>query len=154
LGTLELKGKTIKEAEKFLETEYSKYYIKPFVKIKIINRRITVFPGGGGKGQVIPLTNENVTMLEALGQVGGLTKEAKAFKFKLVRGNLKNPQVYLFDFSTLEGIKQADFVLQSNDIIYVETRNAAVRELVRDIAPIVSLITSAVTLIVVINNLN
>jgi len=154
IGVVNLKGKTIKEAEQFLEEKYAKYYVKPFVKFRIKNRRITVFPGGGSNGQVIPLLNENVTMLEALGQVGGLTEDAKAFKIKLVRGNLSDPKVYLFDFSTLEGIKKADFVLQANDIIYVETRNAAIREWVRDIAPVVSLITSAVTLIVVINNLN
>jgi polysaccharide biosynthesis/export protein len=154
IDRVKLDRKTIKDAEKMLEEKYSKYYIKPFVKLSVINRRITVFPGGGSKGKVIPLKNENVTMLEALGQVGGLTKDAKAFKIKLVRGNLKTPKVYMFDFSTLEGIKQADFVLQANDIIYVETRSDALRELVRDIAPIVSLIASTVTLIIVINNLN
>lgn len=154
IGRVLLMGKTIKEAENFLEAEYSKYYIKPFVKLSVTNRRITVFPGGGSKGQVIPLMNENVTMLEALGHVGGLTSEAKAYKIKLIRGDLKNPQVYMFDFSTLEGVKQADFVLQANDIIYVEKRNEALRELLRDVAPVVSLITSTVTLIVVLNNLN
>ena len=153
IGRVELRGKTIKEAEKYLEEQYLKYYIKPFVKLNVINRRITVFPGGGSKGQVINLDNENMTMLEALGSVGGLTKESKAYRIKLVRGNLKNPKVYLFDFSTLEGIKKAGFVLQANDIIYVERRSDALREAVRDIAPIVSLITSTMTFIIVINNL-
>ena len=153
IGRVKLEGKTIKEAEFFLEEQYSKYYIKPFVKLNVLNRRVTVFPGGSNNGQVIPLTNENMTMLEALGQVGGLTRESKAFKIKLVRGNLKDPKVYLFDFTTLEGIKQADFVLQANDIIYVETRNNFYREWLKDIFPIVSLITSTITLIVVINNL-
>jgi polysaccharide export outer membrane protein len=153
IGRIELRGKTIKEAEQYLEKQYLKYYIKPFVKLNVTNRRITVFPGGGSKGQVINLNNENISMLEALGQVGGLTKQAKAYKIKLVRGNLKNPKVYLFDFSTLEGIKEAGFVLQANDIIYVETRSDALRESIRDIAPIISLITSTLTLIIVVNNL-
>ncbi len=153
IGSVKLSGKTIKEAEKFLEEEYQKYYIKPFVKLNITNRRITVFPGGGSKGRVIPLKNENMTMLEALGQVGGLTKDAKAYKIKLIRGNLKDPKVYMFDFSTLEGIKKANFVLQANDIIYVENKSGIYRELTRDMLPLISLLTSAATLIVVLNAL-
>jgi len=153
IGFVELRGKTIKEAELFLEEQYSKYYIKPFVKLYVTNRRVIVFPGGGSQGRVIDLNNENMTMLEALGQAGGLTKDAKAYKIKLVRGNLKNPKVYHFDFSTLNGIKEAGFVLQANDIIYVENRNGILRESIRDIAPIISLITSTLTLIIVVNNL-
>ena len=103
--------------------------------------------------QVVPLENENMTMLEAIGQVGGLSNMAKAYKVKLIRGNLKKPQVYLFDFSTIEGIQQADFVLQANDIIYVEARRDTFGELIRDIAPVISLIASTITLFLIINNL-
>lgn len=154
LGRVELRGKTIREAEKYLEELYSKYYIKPFVNLNVINRRITVFSGGGGSGRVITLQNDNVTLVEALALAGGLTDISKAKRIKLVRGDLSNPEVYLFDFSTLEGIKAADFVMQANDIVYVEFRGNIVREAIRDIAPIVSLITSTLTLIIVIDRLN
>lgn len=154
LGKVELRGKTLRDAEKHLEELYSKYYIKPFVNIRVLNRRITVFSGGGGSGRVVTLQNENVTLVEALALAGGLTDVSKAKRIKLVRGDLSNPEVYLFDFSTLEGIKAADFVMQANDIVYVEFRGNIVREAIRDIAPIVSLITSTLTLIIVIDRLN
>jgi len=153
LDRTKLEGLTIREAELLLEQEYTKFYINSFVKLKVMNRRIVVFPGGSGKAQVIPLKNENVTMLEALGQGGGLPNVAKSYKIKLIRGDLKNPKVYLFDFSTIEGIKKSDFVLQANDIIYVEKRSDAFRELIRDVAPVISLIASTLTLLIVINNL-
>ena len=154
IGRIALKGKTIKEVESLLEEKYTKYYIKPFVQMRVVNKRVTVFPGGSGSAKIIPLTNNNMKLLEALGAVGGLTKLAKANRIKLIRGDLKNPKVYLFDFSTLEGIKQSDFVLQANDIIYVEPRSDYLQELIRDIVPVVSLIASSITLIIVINNLN
>ena len=154
IGRIELKGKTVKEVEELLEEKYAKYYIKPFIQVRVVNKRVTVFPGGSGQAKVIPLKNDNMNLLEALGTVGGLTKLAKANRIKLIRGDLKNPQVYLFDFSTLEGIKESDFVLQANDIIYVEPRSDYLQELVRDIAPIVSLVASSITLIIVINNIN
>jgi polysaccharide export outer membrane protein len=153
LDRVKLEGLTIRDAELLLEEKYAKFYINSFVKLRVKNRRIVVFPGGSGKAQVIPLENENITMLEALGQVGGLPNEAKSYKIKLIRGDLKDPQVYLFDFSTIEGIKQSDFVLQANDIIYVDKRSQAFQELIGDVAPVVSLIVSSITLLVVLNNL-
>jgi polysaccharide export outer membrane protein len=154
IGRLELKGKTIKEVEELLEEKYAQFYIKPFVQVKILNKRVTVFPGGSSRAQIIPLTNNNMNLLEALGAVGGLTDLAKAKRIKLIRGNLKDPKVYLFDFSTLEGIKQADFVLQANDIVYIEPRTEYMQKVIRDVAPIVSLIASTLTLFLVIDNLN
>jgi polysaccharide export outer membrane protein len=153
VGRINVKGKTIKELEVLLMDEYSKYYIKPFTVIRVLNRRVTIFTGIA-KAQVFVLNNENTTLIEALGAVGGLMKESKAHKIKLIRGDLKNPKVYLFDFKMIEGIKEADFVLQANDIIYVEPRRNVLSEAVRDVAPLVSLITSTLTLIIVINNLS
>jgi polysaccharide export outer membrane protein len=154
IGRIELKGKTIKVVEELLEKEYAKYYIKPFVQVNVINKRVTVFPGGSSQARIIPLTNNNMNLLEVLGSVGGLTELAKAKRIKLIRGDLKNPKVYLFDFSTLEGIKQADFVLQANDIVYIEPRTEYLQKVIRDIAPIISLIASTLTLFLVIDNLN
>lgn len=153
LERTKLEGLTIRAAELLLEQEYAKFYVNSFVKLKVMNRRIVVFPGSSGKAQVIPLENENMTILEALGKVGGLSDVAKSHKIKLIRGDLKSPKVYLFDFSTIEGIKRSDFVLQANDIIQVEKRSDAFRNLLGDVAPVISLLASTFTLIIVINNL-
>ena len=152
IGRVELKGKKIKEAEDFLEEQYSMFYKKPFVQLKVLNRRVTIF-SGIAKGVVINLKNENTTLIEAIGKVGGLPKESKAHKIKVVRGDLKDPQVYLFDFSTIEGIHDAGFILQANDIVYVEPQKNTVNEIIRDVAPILSIITTTITLIVLINRL-
>ena len=154
IGRIELKGKTIKVVEELLEEEYAKYYIKPFVQVNVINKRVTVFPGGSSKARIIPLTNNNMNLLEVIGAVGGLTELAKASRIKLIRGSLKDPKVYLFDFSTLEGLKQADFVLQANDIVYIEPRTDYLQKVIRDVEPLVSLIVSAMTLFLVIDNLS
>ncbi len=150
IGDIEVKGKTVRELETLLEESYSKYYIKPYVKIRVVNKRVTVFPGGSGQAQVVPLVNNNMRIIEALGAVGGLTNLAKAKRVKLIRGDLKNPQVFLFDFSKLDGLKESDFVLQANDIIYVEPRSDYFQQLVRDVAPVIGLVTSMITLFVVI----
>jgi polysaccharide biosynthesis/export protein len=150
IGRVELKGKKIKEAENFLQEQYAVYYKKPFVQLNVLNRRVTIF-SGIGKGVVINLQNENTTIIEAIGQVGGLPKESKAHKIKVVRGDLKDPQVYHFDFSTIDGIKDAGFILQANDIVYVEPQKNTVNEIIRDIVPVLSLLTTTLTLILLIN---
>ena len=39
---------TVREAELMLEEKYTKYYNKPYVQLLVVNRRVVVFPGGGG----------------------------------------------------------------------------------------------------------
>jgi len=141
LGRIKLSGLTIRQAEEYLEESYKKYYNDPFVQLKVTNNRVIIFPGGaGGTANVLILKNTNTTLFEALASSGGIT-DGKASKIKLIRGDLKNPKVYLIDLSTLEGMKKANLVLQANDIIYIEPRNKIPEKLMAVIAPYISLVS-------------
>lgn len=146
LGRTNLKGLTIREAEAMLEEKYAAYYNKPFAIVKVSNRRIVVFPGYGGAAKVLDLVNENTTILEALAMAGGLQETGRSNRIKLIRGDLKDPQVYLIDLRTIEGMKKADFIVQSNDIIYVEPIPDITRGVVARISPVISLLSSALVL--------
>ncbi len=120
LGYVKIDSMTLREATLFLEESYSQYLNNPMVKLQVMNKRVTVFPGGsGGSAKVINLVNNNTTLIEALALAGGIN-DGKAYKIKLIRGDLKNPTIYQIDLSSIEGLKKADLVLQANDIIYVE----------------------------------
>ncbi len=70
------------------------------------------------------------------------------YKIKIIRGDLKNPQILLIDLSTLEGLRKADLIIQSNDIIYVEEkRTNVVTVILNEIAPYLGLITTVVTVV-------
>ena len=142
IGKVKIKDQTVREAEKTLEQLYSTFYVKPFVTLNIVNRRVMVFPGTGGAGRVIEIRNENTTVIEALAQAGGVTQTGKARKIKLIRGDTRNPQVMLIDLSTIEGMKQSNLMLQANDIIYVEPAPRVSQEVLMQITPIVGIITS------------
>jgi polysaccharide export outer membrane protein len=142
IGKFKIAGMTIREAEKSLELQYANFYNKPFVIIRVVNRRVTVFPGTGGAGRVVNLDNESTTVIEALALAGGITNTGKAKKIKLIRGDLRNPKVILIDLSTLEGLKQGNLLLQANDIIYVEPVPRLSQEVLTEITPIVGIITS------------
>ncbi len=142
IGKVKIKDMTVRDAEKMLEQQYSTYYVKPFVTLQVLNRRVMVFPGTGGAGRVINITNENTTLIEALAMAGGISQTGKAYKIKLIRGDTRNPQVMLIDLSTIEGMKQSNLMLQANDIIYVEPVPRISQEILAQITPIVGIITS------------
>jgi len=147
IGRISLQGLTIRQAEQMLEEKYSTYYNKPFLMLKVLNRRVIVFPGTGGKAKVINLENNNTTLLEALALSGGIANTGKAKRIKLIRGNLKDPEVYLIDLSTIEGMKQADMVLQANDIIYVEPVLKISQTLLVEMSPFIGILTNILIVI-------
>lgn len=144
VGRVKITGLTLPEAEKKLESLYSEYYIKPFVRLTVNNKRVIVFPGNSAVAKVIPLQNNNTTVLEAIAMAGGIPEDGKAYKVKLIRTLPSGEsQVYLLDLSTINGLKMGQTTVLANDIIYVEPRYRPLQAFVRDIAPITSLLLSA-----------
>lgn len=152
IGRVYMEGLTIRQAEKLLEDAFKDYYKNPFVMLEVINKRVIVFPGSGGNAQVVTLINENTTLIEAVASAGGIPENGKAHRVKLIRGELTDPEVYLVDLSTIEGVKQADMVLQANDIIYVEPRLNFTTELLKEISPVISIVSSTVLVLVAIRS--
>jgi len=150
-GRVYIAGLTARQAEMLLEDWLTKYINKPFVLLEVTNRRVMLF--AGTNTQVITLQEENTTLFEVLAQAGGIPEDGKADKIKLIRGDLKNPEVFVIDLSTLKGVQNADLVMQANDIIYVELRKGYVRRTVAEIAPYLALVTFAVTTPLLIINL-
>lgn len=153
IGMVNLDSLTLREAEKYLEERYSQYYINPFAIVNVVNRRVTVYPGEPGNAKVIPLNNNNTTVIEAIALAGGISQGGKAHKITLIRvgDNPGDPKVYRIDLSKMENIAQGNIVVQSNDIIYVEPRRRYASKTVQEVAPFMSLISTVFTLYVLIN---
>jgi polysaccharide export outer membrane protein len=147
LGFVELEGMTIREAEAHLERLYGQFYRDPYVLLRVTNNRVFVFPGSGGEAQVVTLTNNNVTLIEALALAGGIQQRGDARKVKVIRQVGDRKEVYQVNLATIEGIEAAGMIVQANDVIYVDPVPRLPAEVLRDITPIVTLISS-VTLVV------
>lgn len=152
VGNIYLQGYTLHQADSLLARVYNEFYKESFVITRFVNKRVVVLGATGG--QVIPLLNENMNMLEVLALAGDLTGRGKAHNIRLIRGDLQQPQVQEIDLSTIEGMQRASLKVQSGDIIYVEPVRRVLPETIRDITPVVSLVANAVTLLIVIINLN
>jgi polysaccharide biosynthesis/export protein len=146
IGDIKIAGYDLRQADSVLSGEYSKYYYDVFVITKIANKRIVVLGALGGK--VIPLENDNMSVIEAIALYGGVSTDSRSNNIRLIRGDLKKPDVSILDLSTIEGLKKATTNLEPNDIIYIEPVKRVLPQTLQDIYPIISVISSVLTLLV------
>ncbi len=142
LGKVYINGLTISQCEDTLEHYFSNHYRDPFVQVKVTNQRVIVFPGGGSDASVIPLSNNNTTLMEVIAQAGGIADRGKAESVKLMRKVNGVRKVYNIDLSTIEGLKYSDMIVQANDYIYVEPKANLVRGVLSEVTPIITGISS------------
>ncbi len=147
VGELKVEGLTIRQAEAILQKEFSQYYADPFVILTYTNKRVIVLGDPGGL--VIPLINENVSLVEILAAAKGLSNNSKAHNIRVLRGD----QIFVADLSTIEGYLSNNMIMQPGDIVYVEPIRRPASEALRDYAGIASILTSLTTLIIVIISL-
>jgi polysaccharide export outer membrane protein len=145
IGKVKVGGMTVRQAELLLEERYATYYQKPFVLLNVSNRRVVIFPGGGGDAKTIPLENNNTTLLEVLAGAGGIANRGDAHRVKLFRRKVNGGRsVYQFDLSDIENLKYADIVMQADDVVYVQPKPEIARGVLTEITPIVTLLSSVV----------
>lgn len=153
LGEVKVEGLTVAQCEDTLQRLFSKEYREPFVQVRVTNQRVIVFPGNGSDARVIPLLNSNTTLMEAIAQAGGITDRGKANTIKLMRKENGVRKIYTFDLSTVEGLKYVDMIVQANDYIYIEPTAELAQGVVREIAPVISILSSALVIFTVFSNI-
>lgn len=153
VGQVKIDSLTLDQAELILQKKYDEYYKQSFVKLQFSSKRVVVLGALPEGGQIIPLVNENVSLVEVLAMAGGLDMGSKSHNIKVIRGNLSNPEVYQINLSTVSGMKQSMLDIEPGDIIYVEPWRRPFFEATKDIAPILSLLSSTLALVLVLQNL-
>jgi polysaccharide export outer membrane protein len=141
IGLLKVQGYTTIQLEDTLTELLSKNYINPFVQIKLSNQRIIIFPGRG-EAKVVYLSNVNTTLLEVIALAGGLSEDARANSIKLIRKNKNKREIYKIDLSTIQGLKQAEMIVQSNDYVYVDVKPRIASSVLTEVSPWLSILTS------------
>ena len=142
LGDILVAGKTILALENEIKTLLSENYIAPFVQIRVTNQRVIIFPGKGD-AQVIGLSNANTSLLEVIALAGGIRDEARSNSIRLMRKiSPTKRQIYKIDLSTIQGLKNAQMIVQSNDYIYIDFKPRLASSILQEIGPWLSLITT------------
>lgn len=149
VGYIKLAGLTQLQADSLLEKRYTEFYKEVFVVTRVTNRRVFVLGAPGGR--VVPLTNENMNLLEVLALTGGISDNGKAQNIRLIRGDLKNPQVEQINLQTLNGMRQANLQMAANDVVYIEPLRKPALEALRDVAPFITFLATVLLLTFRIN---
>jgi polysaccharide export outer membrane protein len=127
LGHVQVVGLTRYEAQKKIEDLYHKDFLKnPIIALKIINLKVSIFGEIKAQGNY-PLVKDKTTLIEVIGEAGGLTEKANEKDIKIIRGTEKKQQVIEVDFSDIKSINAPNTILQSGDIIYIGQNKRAVR---------------------------
>ena len=123
LGKIPIEGLTVEEAKSKIQTRANDFLINSTVIVKHINFEITVL-GEVNRPGTYTVYKDNITILEALGLSGDLSDYANRKKIKLIRDN----KILYIDLTEIETLYSQNFVLKSDDVIYVEPlRNVRLR---------------------------
>ncbi|WP_207532688.1 polysaccharide biosynthesis/export family protein [Desertivirga arenae] len=122
VGKVQVGGLTRREATIRLQELYSKTLFKdPIIAISIVNLKVTMLGEFNTQGNFL-IERDNVSLIEILGQAGGLTEKADPKKIKIIRGDKSNPEIIYVNLKDINSLGNRKLVLQSGDIIYAEPK--------------------------------
>jgi polysaccharide export outer membrane protein len=145
IGHVAVAGLTRSQAEKLVEDLYRKNLLKdPIIELKITNLKVTMLGEVTGQGN-FPLIKDKTTLIEMIGQAGGLTKNANETNIKIIRGDQNNPQITLINLRDVSSINDPRAILQNGDIVYVAQNKRSIRN--ENLQNITSIVQPALLLI-------
>jgi polysaccharide export outer membrane protein len=161
VNKVKLSGLSLLQADSVLKRRYTEFYKEPFVVTRVTNNRVFVLGAPGGK--VISLVNDNMNLLEILALAGGIDGNGnsntlyrfggRATNIRIIRGDLKNPQVQQIDLSTLDGMRRGNLQMEPNDVVYIEPVRRPFLDGLSDAAPALSAAALLLNAGVLITNL-
>lgn len=141
LGTLHVEGMTRKEMKDTLEKDLAPYLAQVVVAVGFLNRHITMM--GGISPQVIPMPNDNMTILDAIAASGGIADKGRPDNILVVREKGNSKEFKRLNLTDNSIFYSPYFYMQPNDIVYVEP----VKEKKNQFFTIFSIVVSSVSLI-------
>jgi polysaccharide export outer membrane protein len=125
-----------------------KLLVDPIVTVRYQNFRVTVL-GEVKNPAVIPVANERITLLEALGLAGDLTIYAKRDNVMLIREENGIRTTQRLNLNSTQLFHSPYYYLQSNDIIYVEPNKSKVAGSGRS-QQLIPILLGAISIVVVV----
>lgn len=121
VGSVKVVGYTEDQAADMLIAEYKKYIRSPYVTVEITNQRVIVVGEVQTPG-VIPIINGTMNLIEVISRAGYLTPLAERTNVKIIRGNLRDPEIRVIDLTDGASLLESSLLLKPNDIVYVSAR--------------------------------
>lgn len=124
IGKVKLAGMNRLQAQEELNRLYQTQLLNvPIITLQISNLTVTFLGEFGRQGNFI-LQKDQVHLVQMLGEAGGLNTRANKRRIKIIRGNLKHPEVLVANLEDINSLSDPRLMLRNNDVIYAEARGA------------------------------
>ena len=146
LGRMKLGGLTAEEARLKVLDALKEYLTRPFVNLRLMNFRVHVL-GEVGRPGVINLSNQRLSILEALAMAGDVGPYGRRDSILIVREREGERSFSYVDLDSRDIFRSPHFYLKQNDLIYVEpiqAKTTTLRDPATRVLPWVSVVTSLV----------
>lgn len=125
LGETSLAGMTVSAAEDSLTAWYGKWIVNPIVRIRVLNRQISVLGEVKNPG-ILNLEKEQNSLAECIARTGDFDFYADKRKVKVVRLVNDTLKSFTINLTDLDQIKYCSLSVKPGDIVYVPSRRGKV----------------------------
>lgn len=127
LGTIKADGMTRRELKNKIETDIKPYLKDPVVTVRYLNHKVTVI-GEIAKPQVIPMPEEQLSILEVLGSSGDLTILGKKDNILIIRETETGKQFKRINLEDHSIFTSEWYYLKPDDVVYVEPNDKKIKD--------------------------
>jgi polysaccharide export outer membrane protein len=154
LGNIKSVGLTKKELkEKITNTIVEKkLLVDPIVSIRHLNFEVTVI-GEVGRPMVIPVPNEKISLLTALGQAGDITVYGKKDNVLVIREINGKKAVKRVNLNSADFLNSSFYYLRPNDIVYVEPNKNKIASVSRGRQLLPALLSGLSVIVIVLDRI-
>lgn len=153
IGKILVKGLVAEEAGNRISEKLSTYFKEqPIVEVRLANFKVNI-NGEVGRPGILNVTNERLTLIEALTLAGDFTSYSRRDSILIIREENGMREFGYVDFNNTDFFNSKYFFLQQNDVVYVQPDKAKVNTVsdpVSRFLPWVSAIVSISALIITV----
>ena len=125
IGKVQVAGLSRREATAKIEGIYkAKLLPDPIIELSIVNLKVTLLGEFSKQGNFL-LERDNTTLIDIIGEAGGISKTADPKTLNIIRGDRSKPELIYVNLNDINSLASKKLVLQNNDIIVLQTTKGA-----------------------------
>jgi polysaccharide export outer membrane protein len=152
LGNIKVGGSTRQEITKKIKKALEEYITAAIVvDVRITNFKVTVIGEVNDPG-VFTISNERITLPEALALAGDLSEDGNRNNIIVIREVDGKREVKKIDFTSTEFFSSSYYFLKQNDVVYVEPSLKGVKQsgFIPDVPALLALVTVILTSVILL----